>query len=58
MTEDPIIQELRRIREQTVAACGHDWKKLIAHYRQIEKATKQKVIRGKPRRLPRPRKSA
>jgi hypothetical protein len=29
MTKDPIVEEVRRIRAQIEAECGHDWDKLV-----------------------------
>jgi hypothetical protein len=51
MIRDQIIEEVRGIRRATEEACGHDWEKLIEHYRQV-KPTSGRIIRGKPRQLP------
>lgn len=34
--KDPIVDEIRDIRQKTIEACGHDLDKLIAHYQQWE----------------------
>jgi hypothetical protein len=52
MIRDSIVEEVRRIRQNTEKACGHDWKKLAEHYRKV-KPTSGRLIKGKPRRLTR-----
>jgi hypothetical protein len=37
MKDDPIIAEIRRVRHKISAACGHDTKRLVEHYRNFEK---------------------
>lgn len=36
MTENPILADLHRHREQLARACGCDVKKLMEHYRRCE----------------------
>jgi hypothetical protein len=36
MTEDPIIGEIRRVRREISAGCGHDMRRLGAHYNYME----------------------
>ncbi len=51
MVRDPIVEEVRRLRHQTEAACENDWDKLVEHYRQVEKHVENQVIQGSPRRV-------
>ena len=53
MLRDPIVEEVRQIRRQTEEACGHDWKRLVEHYRQI-KATTGRLISREPKPISRP----
>jgi len=52
--KDSIVEEVRKIRRDTEAECEHDWKKLFAHYRQVESRSKP-LVAGKPKRLDRTR---
>ncbi len=52
MIRDPIVEEVRQARRQTEEACGHDWKRLAEHYRQIQPTT-GRLIRREPKLLPR-----
>jgi hypothetical protein len=37
MTEDPIIGEIRRVRREISASCGHDVRWLGEHYMELER---------------------
>lgn len=53
MLRDPIVEEVREVRRRTEEACGHDWKRLTEHYRNVQPVT-GRLIRREPRRLPTP----
>jgi hypothetical protein len=44
MWKDPIVEEVRAIREKIFAECGYDIRKLIAREREILKRWKGKVV--------------
>jgi hypothetical protein len=37
MTEDPVIGEIRRVRREISASCGHDVRRLGKHYMDLER---------------------
>ena len=41
MKDDPVIAEIRRVRHEISAACGHDSKRLVEHYIEFEKKLRQ-----------------
>ena len=41
MKPDPIIDEIRRVRHQISAECGHDPKRLLEYYLELERKLKE-----------------
>ena len=41
MKPDPIIDEIRRVRHQISAECGHDPKRLLEYYLKLERKMKE-----------------
>jgi hypothetical protein len=37
MIRDRIVEEVRRVRRATEAACGNDWGRLLEYYRLIQR---------------------
>jgi hypothetical protein len=54
--EDPGIAWIRKVRHKISAEFGHDSKKLVEHYREIEKKYADRLI--KPSRQPEPKEVA
>lgn len=54
---DPIVTEVRRIREQRAAKFSFDLKRIMADARRRERASSRKVVTLAPRRLAVPAKS-
>lgn len=48
---DPIVTEVRRIREQRAAKFGFDPKRMMADARRRERSSGRKVVTLAPRRL-------
>ncbi len=48
---DPIITEVRRIREQRAAKFGFDLKRIMADARRRERTSGRKVVTLAPRRV-------
>lgn len=42
---DPTIDRIRQIRHQVSAKCGHDAKKLIAHYKELQKQHLSRMVK-------------
>lgn len=51
MIEDPIVEEIRRYRQEHSAKFGNDLKKICAALREREAQSKKEVIRRAPRLL-------
>lgn len=51
MLRDPIVEEVREVRRKTEEACGHDWKKLLEHFRHIDPG-QARIVQGQPKRRP------
>ncbi len=47
MKKDPVIERIRAVRHQISAEYDHDPKKLLAHYRQMEKRYKDRMLKEK-----------
>jgi hypothetical protein len=47
MRKDPIIERIRAVRHQISAEYNHDPKKLLAHYRRMEKRYKGRMLKEK-----------
>ncbi len=41
---DPVIDEIREIRHQISAECGHDPSRLVAYFRQIQEQYADRLI--------------
>lgn len=52
MKDDPVIDEIRRVRHQISAECGHDSKRLVQHYMELDKKLRKS---GKYRFVSKPR---
>ncbi len=50
MKEDPIIDEVRRVRRQISEKFDHDPKKLVEHYIKLQDRHKDRMIRFIPER--------
>jgi hypothetical protein len=54
MTDDPIVEEIHRIRDQMLAECGGDFEKYMDRIREAQEqdrdrlVTKEDVLRQKP----------
>ncbi len=44
MKNDPIIERIRTVRKEISKECNHDPKKLAAHYREMEKRFKDRIL--------------
>jgi hypothetical protein len=51
MIEDPIVAEIRRIRNEHAEKYGHDLKRICKDLREFEKSSGHKVVCRKPRLL-------
>ena len=52
MTEDPIIEEVRRIRREIEVECDNDWEKLFQYFLQVQKDSSHQVVSRSPKPLP------
>jgi len=43
--DDPLIDEIRRVRHEISARFGHDTKALMDHYRELEKKYADRLLR-------------
>lgn len=48
--DDPAIEQIREVRHRISAEFGHDTKRLIDHYRELEKKYADRLV--KPPRKP------
>ena len=53
MTDDPIIEEVRRARKELFAEYGNDLGALVAALREMEKKEDRPVVSNPPKRLSR-----
>jgi len=54
MYRDPIVEEVRRVRQKHAAKFGYDLKKIVEDFRKLEKMEQElgrKVVILKPRRI-------
>jgi hypothetical protein len=49
MIEDPIVEEIHRIREQLLEECGGDLDKYMDRLKELEKQHPERLIRPEPR---------
>ena len=45
---DPVIDEIREIRHNISARFGHDPKRLVAHYAELQKRYRERLVRSMP----------
>lgn len=58
MTDDPIVQEIRQVRQQLLAECGGDLNLLLDRYKAAEDQDRERLVtfddlqlkRGRPRK--------
>lgn len=46
MFEDPIVNEIRKVREQIAAKFNYDIEKMCDHWREMEKAHPERLIKN------------
>ncbi|WP_200251908.1 hypothetical protein [Lamprobacter modestohalophilus] len=51
MIEDPIVEEMRKYREEHATAYGHDLRRIIAALRERELQSKRPVLNPGPKHL-------
>jgi hypothetical protein len=51
MIEDPIVEEIRKQREEHASAYGHDLRRIIAALREREAQSKRPVLNPGPKYL-------
>lgn len=51
MTNDPIIEELHRIREEYAASFNYDLDAIVADLRAKQEKSNRKVVRLEPKRV-------
>jgi len=49
--DDPAIEQIRDVRHRISAEFGHDTKRLIDHYRELEKKYADRLIKEPVRKL-------
>ena len=58
MWRDPIVEEIREARHRIEAECGHDWDRLVAYYREVQRKAEQDgshpVFSGSPKQATEP----
>lgn len=45
MKDDPVIERIRGVRRKISEAHNHDTERLIKHYQELQKKTKQKFFK-------------
>lgn len=45
MKPDPVIERIRAVRREISKKCGHDPKRLVAHYRAMEKQFADRMLK-------------
>ena len=58
MTPDPIVEEVRRVREEIEAEHGDSWQALERYYMEKRASSPARLFAGKPKRFTRGRKPA
>ena len=51
MTPDPVIDEIRRVRHEMSAEIGHDPKRLLAYYAEIQQRFRNQLVNHGDRAL-------
>ena len=54
MEKDPVIDDIRAVRHAISADHGHDTKRLVQHYREMEKLYPDRMLREGPAAAPQP----
>jgi hypothetical protein len=58
MWKDPIVEEVRKVRQKHAAKFNNDIEAIVADLREQEKKSRRKLVSLKPKRLPaRPRRA-
>ena len=52
MTKDPIVEEVRRARDEYAARFNHDLKAIYADLKERERASGRRHVRFEPKRIP------
>jgi len=45
MTQDPIVKEVREIRNQIDKECGHDPERYYQHFQKLQKKLQKRLVR-------------
>ena len=48
---DPIVEEVRKVREEIFKECGNDLAALVRHLRRRQKAYRRKAVRFPPKKI-------
>jgi hypothetical protein len=51
MLDDPIVAEVRRIREELARQCNFDVAAIFANLRERQKTVGSRLVRGRPERM-------
>lgn len=54
MKKDPIITEIRRVRDRLAARFNYDVKAIVAHYQQMEQTSGATYVRRGPKLVKKP----
>lgn len=46
MKDDPTIRRIRQARHEISEKCGHDAKRLVAYYQELEKQHADRLVSG------------
>lgn len=50
MSEDEVIARIREVRHQISEECGHDARRLVAYYKELQKQHKDRMWREEDER--------
>ena len=53
MKQDPIVAEVRRVRDRLAARFNYDLDAIAAHYKKLERASGAEYVQRAPKLLPR-----
>ncbi len=48
MPEDPIVEEVRKVRHEIEAECGGDPKAYYGHLKELQEQWRERLVRGQP----------
>ena len=51
MCDDPIVEEIHRIREEIAAKCNYDMEAIVRYMQSRQQESGAKVVRREPRRV-------